>query len=127
MNIFGSTVSSSGSWCILIAIGTRTIGFNKLLMSSPNITAHYFPSLFLLILEYPLAEEVDLRVFTAEGLLIATTPFTYYELQQHNSDIMLQLLSQHLQSYFPPVLGQGTGGAGMASGAQVCTPIFPPV
>lgn len=56
-------------------------------------------------------------MFTAEGLLIATTPFTFFELQQHNSDMMLHLLNQHLQSYFP--MGQGAVGGGMTGGTQV--------
>ena len=60
----------------------------------------------LTLLEYPHPEEVDVRVFTAEGILLASTPFTYYDL--NNSDLMLHILSQQLQSYFPA----GTPGAG---------------
>lgn len=67
--------------------------------------------------EYPQAEEVDLRVFTAEGLLIASTPFIYYELPHHNSDMMLHILSQQLHNYFP--VGQGAGGGVVGSSGQV--------
>ena len=63
-------------------------------------------------LEYPHPEEVDVRVYTTEGILLASTPFTFYDISRHNSDMMLQILSQQLQSYFP-------GGTANAGGVSV--------
>lgn len=67
--------------------------------------------------KYPIAEECYVRVFN-DNVLLAMTTFTFYQLQQPNSDMMLHLLSNQLQGYFNPMSQSGHGGMGATSGAQ---------
>ena len=74
--------------------------------------------LSLSLSEYPVAEECLVRVFS-DNVLLAMTTFTFYQVQQPHTDLMLQLLNSQLQGYFGPVSQSGQGGLGATSGSQV--------
>ena len=74
-------------------------------------------SLSLFISEYPLPEEVELRVY-CDQQPIASTMFTYYHQLMPPSDLLLQILNSQLQSHFPINQG-GMGSTSSGSAGQV--------
>lgn len=78
-------------------------------------------SIFPFFPEYPIPEEVELRVY-CEQQPFASTMFTYYYQQLPPSDMLLQILNSQLQSHFP--LGSAGMSSSTTSSGQVCSPLL---